>query len=54
MLQELLYLGPEQRLRRLSSSVCVQNLNREAPATFGMQILDSNVEEIKQPIRKQL
>jgi hypothetical protein len=26
MLQELLYLGLEQRLRRLLSSVCVQNL----------------------------
>jgi hypothetical protein len=34
MLQELLYLGPEKRLRRLFSSICVQKLNRVAPATF--------------------
>jgi hypothetical protein len=38
MLQELLYLGPEQRLRRLFSSICVQDLNRAAPAIFKMHI----------------
>ncbi len=38
MLQELLYLGPEQRLRRLLSSICVQNLYRATPATFRTQI----------------
>jgi hypothetical protein len=27
MLQELLYLGPEQKLRRLFSSSCVQDLH---------------------------
>jgi hypothetical protein len=32
MLQELLYLGPEQRLRVLSP-ICVQNLYRATPAT---------------------
>jgi hypothetical protein len=44
MLKELLYLGPEQRLRRLLSSICVQNLNRATPAM--------KMWEIKQPIRK--
>jgi hypothetical protein len=34
MLQGLLYLGPEQRLRRLLSSFYVQNLYRASPATF--------------------
>jgi hypothetical protein len=38
MLQELLYLGPEQKLRRLLSSFCVQNLYRATPATFRTQI----------------
>jgi hypothetical protein len=38
MLQELLYSGPEQRLRRLFSSIYVHNLNRAAPATFRMEI----------------
>jgi hypothetical protein len=28
MLQEMLYLGPEQKLRRLFSSICVQGLYR--------------------------
>jgi hypothetical protein len=34
-LQELLYLGPEERLRRLFSSICVHNQNRADSATFG-------------------
>jgi hypothetical protein len=34
MLQELLYLGPVKRLRRLFSSICVQKLKRVAQATF--------------------
>jgi hypothetical protein len=38
MLQKLLYLGPEQRLRRLFSSICVQNLYRATPAKFRTQI----------------
>jgi hypothetical protein len=38
MLQELLYLRPEQRLRRQLSSICVQNLYRATPATFRTQI----------------
>jgi hypothetical protein len=38
MLQELLYLGPEQRLRRLLSSICVRNQYRATPATFRTQI----------------
>jgi hypothetical protein len=33
-----IYVGPEQRLRRLVSSVCVLNLNRATPATFRAQI----------------
>jgi hypothetical protein len=33
-LQELLHLGPEQRLRRLFSSICVLNLYRATPATL--------------------
>jgi hypothetical protein len=37
-LKELLNLGPEQRLRRLSSSICVQNLYRATPATLRTQI----------------
>jgi hypothetical protein len=32
------FLGPEQRLRILLSSICAQNLYRETPATFWMQI----------------
>ncbi len=38
MLPELLYLGPEQKLRRSFSSICVQDLYRATPATFRMQI----------------
>jgi hypothetical protein len=38
MLQEVLYLGPEQKLRRLFSSICVQDLYRATPATFRAQI----------------
>jgi hypothetical protein len=54
MLQELLYLGPEQRLRRQSSSICVQNLYRATPATFRMQIEQwlQKMRDIKQPIIK--
>jgi hypothetical protein len=37
-LLELLYLGPEHRLRRIVSSSSVQDLNRAAPATFRTQI----------------
>ncbi len=37
MLQDLVYLGPEQRLRRLLSSICVQNLYRATQATFRAQ-----------------
>jgi hypothetical protein len=33
-LQELLYLDPEQRLMKLLSSICVQNIYIETPATF--------------------
>jgi hypothetical protein len=54
MLQELLYLGPEQRLRRLLSSICVQNQYRATPATFRLQIEQycRKCSKIKQPIRK--
>jgi hypothetical protein len=38
MLQELPYLGPEQKLWRLFSSICVPYLNGAGPATFMMQI----------------
>jgi hypothetical protein len=38
MLQELLYLGPEQKLRRLFSSICDQDIYRATPATFRTQI----------------
>jgi hypothetical protein len=34
MLQELLYLGHEQRLRRLLSSICLQNLYRATQAVL--------------------
>jgi hypothetical protein len=37
-LQELLYLGPEPNLRRLLSSICVQNQYRATPATSRTQI----------------
>ncbi len=54
MLQELLYLGPKQRLRRLLTTICVQNLHRATPATFRTQIEQGLLKmcEIKQPIRK--
>jgi hypothetical protein len=54
MLQELLYLGPEQRLRRLLSSICVENQYRATPATFRTQIEQycRKCAKIKQPIRK--
>jgi hypothetical protein len=54
MLQELLYLGPEQRLRRLLSSICVKNQYRATPATFRTQIEQycKKCAKIKQPIRK--
>ncbi len=35
---ELLYIGPEHKLRRIASSTSVQDLNRAAPATFRTQI----------------
>jgi hypothetical protein len=38
MLQEVLYLGSEHRLRRLFSSICVQDLYRATPALFRTQI----------------
>jgi hypothetical protein len=38
MLQELLYLDSEQRLRRLLSSICAQNIYIATPATFRTQI----------------
>jgi hypothetical protein len=38
MFQELLYLGPEQKLRRLFSSIYVQELYRAIPAIFRAQI----------------
>jgi hypothetical protein len=34
MLKELLYLGPQQKLRSLFSSIYVQDLYRATPATF--------------------
>ncbi len=37
-LLELLYIGPEHKLRRIVSSTSVQDLNRAAPATFRTQI----------------
>jgi hypothetical protein len=37
MLKELLYFGPERRLRKLFFSICVQDLTGAAPATFRMQ-----------------
>jgi hypothetical protein len=37
-LLELLYIGPEHKLRRIVSSNSVQDLNRAAPATFRTQI----------------
>ncbi len=37
-LLELLYIGPEQKLRRIVSSTSVQDLNGAAPATFRTQI----------------
>jgi murein L,D-transpeptidase YafK len=36
--KDLLNLDPKQRLRRLFSSIRVQNPNRAAPATFRSQI----------------
>jgi hypothetical protein len=54
MLQEVLYFNPEQRLRRLFFSFCIQNLNRAAPLTFrmhGEQCL-KKIRKIKQPMRK--
>jgi hypothetical protein len=37
-LLELLYIGPEHKLRRIVFSTSVQDLNRAAPATFRTQI----------------
>ncbi len=37
-LLELLYIGPEHKLRRIVSSTSVQDLNRAPPATFRTQI----------------
>ncbi len=37
-LLELLYIGPEHKLRRIVSSTSVQDLNRAAPAIFRTQI----------------
>jgi hypothetical protein len=37
-LLELLYIGPEHKLRGIVSSTSVQHLNRAAPATFRTQI----------------
>ena len=37
-LLELLYIGPEHKLRRIVSSTSFQDLNRAAPATFRIQI----------------
>jgi hypothetical protein len=37
-LLELLYKGPEHKLRRIVSSTSVQDLNRVGPATFRTQI----------------
>jgi hypothetical protein len=53
MLQELLYLGPEQMLRRLLSSICVQNLwsnSSNFQDTNRAMIVEKH--EIKQPVRK--
>jgi hypothetical protein len=46
-LLELLDLGPEHRLRRIVCSTFVQDLNREAPATFRTQ-----VEQILTPLEQ--
>jgi hypothetical protein len=37
-LLELLYIGPEHKLRRIVSSATDQDLNRAAPATFRTKI----------------
>ncbi len=37
-LLELLYIGPEHKLRRIGSSTSVEDLNRAAPSTFRTQI----------------
>jgi hypothetical protein len=45
MLQELLYLGPEWKLRGLLSSICVQNLYRTTPASLRTQICRAMIVE---------
>jgi hypothetical protein len=53
MLQELLYLGPEQKLRRLFSSIYVLDLYRATPATFRMANIAMIEENAGNPIANQ-
>jgi hypothetical protein len=50
-LLELLYIGPEHKLRRIFSSTSVQDLNSAAPATFRTQIEQIRT-HFEQPLKK--